>query len=61
MDGTVVTASAFVDAGYEGDLLAAAGGSFTVGREAMSKYNESKAGRRPDDSSNNGYEFKVWH
>jgi hypothetical protein len=33
-DGRVLSATAFVDASYEGDLLAAAGGSFVVGREA---------------------------
>ena len=32
---------------YEGDLLAAAGVKFTVGRESRAKYNESLAGRRP--------------
>jgi hypothetical protein len=31
----------FIDATYEGDLMAAAGVSYTVGREANSKYNET--------------------
>jgi len=34
----------FVDATYEGDLLAAAGVSYTVGREANSKYGETLNG-----------------
>eukprot|EP00038_Savillea_parva_P011236 m.196160 g.196160 ORF g.196160 m.196160 type:complete len:693 (-) comp19704_c0_seq1:6-2084(-) len=59
MDGTNLTASVFIDASYEGDLLAAAGGSWVVGREAQATYNESTAGRQPGDSSNFGYEFKI--
>lgn len=34
----------FIDATYEGDLLAAAGVSYTVGREANSQYNETLNG-----------------
>ncbi len=34
----------FIDATYEGDLMAAAGVSYTVGREANSKYNETLNG-----------------
>ena len=30
----------FIDATYEGDLLAAAGVSYTVGREANAQYGE---------------------
>jgi hypothetical protein len=37
---------------YEGDLMAAANVSFTVGREANTTYNESEAGRRNPSSSN---------
>jgi hypothetical protein len=40
-------ADIFIDASYEGDLLAAAGTSMTWGRESVSMYNESSAGRRP--------------
>ena len=59
-DGRTVTAKAFVDASYEGDLLASSTSSaaWTVGRESRSKYNESCAGRRPDDF-NRGYQFRV--
>ncbi len=41
-----VEAAVFVDATYEGDLLAAAGISYAVGREDRSLYGESLAGRR---------------
>jgi hypothetical protein len=41
---TTFQAAVWIDASYEGDLLARAGLSYTVGREARSKYNESLAG-----------------
>ena len=44
--GTIYKAKVFIDATYEGDLMAAAGVSYTVGREARDTYNESKAGVR---------------
>lgn len=40
------TARAFVDATYEGDLMAAAGVGFTIGRESRATFGESLAGRR---------------
>lgn len=39
-----ITAKYFIDASYEGDLMQAAGVSFTVGRESNATYNESWAG-----------------
>ena len=42
-----ITANVFIDATYEGDLMAHAGVSFTVGREGSSMYGEPVAGRRP--------------
>lgn len=45
--GEVYTASMFIDATYEGDLMAAAGVSYTVGREANSKYGETINGIQP--------------
>ena len=44
--GEAVTARAFVDATYEGDLLAAAGVSHAIGREGRALYGERHAGRR---------------
>lgn len=38
--GLRLQAKVFLDCSYEGDLMAAAGASFTVGREGMAKYNE---------------------
>lgn len=44
-DGKVVIrAMEFIDASYEGDLLAEAGVSYTVGREGKNKYDEPLAG-----------------
>ncbi|HEY3542006.1 MAG TPA: FAD-dependent oxidoreductase [Gaiellaceae bacterium] len=40
-------AAVYVDASYEGDLLAARGVPFAVGREAQSLYGERWAGRQP--------------
>lgn len=44
-EGQEYAASVFCDASYEGDLFAAAGASYAVGRESSEQYNESLAGR----------------
>jgi len=44
--GDTFSAKIFLDAGYEGDLMKAAGVSYTVGREGVDRYNESLAGRQ---------------
>ena len=52
-DGTSYQAREFIDTTYEGDLMAMAGVSFTVGREATSTYGESFAGvQNPGGSYN---------
>ena len=45
-DGRIFRAKMFIDATYEGDLMARAGVSYTVGREANSKYGETLDGIR---------------
>lgn len=40
------TAKSFVDATYEGDLMAAAGVSWTIGREGRKEFGESLAGKQ---------------
>src|SRR4051812_13458724 len=45
--GRVFSAKMFIDATYEGDLMAAAGVSFHVGREANSFYGETLNGVEP--------------
>jgi hypothetical protein len=44
--GSLVSASVFVDAGYEGDLMARAGVPCTYGRESRAEFNEEAAGVR---------------
>jgi hypothetical protein len=44
--GDTFAAKTFIDAGYEGDLMAAAGVSWTIGREGRREYGESLAGRQ---------------
>jgi hypothetical protein len=44
--GARARATYFIDASYEGDLLAAAGASFTVGRESNSTYGETLNGQQ---------------
>jgi hypothetical protein len=43
-DGTIYRAKEFIDATYEGDLMAQVGVSFTWGRESSATYGESLAG-----------------
>ncbi len=45
-DGTSLSAKMFIDASYTGDLMAAAGVSYIVGREANSTYGETFNGIR---------------
>jgi hypothetical protein len=45
-DGTEFTASIFIDAGYEGDLMAQSGVTWTYGREGTAQYGETLAGVR---------------
>ncbi len=46
-DGHVYRAKMFIDASYEGDLMAAAGVTYTWGRESNSQYGEMFNGVRP--------------
>nr|WP_256583832.1 FAD-dependent oxidoreductase [Burkholderia singularis] len=46
-DGSQYIAKIFIDASYEGDLMAKAGINHTQGREAKSQYNEALAGVGP--------------
>ena len=43
-DGTRFRGSSFIDASYEGDLMAAAGVPWTIGRESVTTYGEPLAG-----------------
>jgi hypothetical protein len=45
--GESLTASLYIDASYEGDLMAAAGVRYRIGRDAADEYDEPKSGIRP--------------
>ena len=51
LDGTTFVGKAFIDATYEGDLMAAAGVEYAVGREAAGQYGEQF----------NGVQTEVFH
>ncbi len=55
-DGTVYRARMFIDATYEGDLMAMAGVSFTFGREGTNVYGETLNGIR---ASTPAHQFGV--
>jgi hypothetical protein len=50
LSGKTYRAKMFIDATYVGDLMAAAGVSYTVGREPESQYSENMAGVRRGDT-----------
>jgi len=55
-DGGVVEADAFIDASYEGDVMARAGVGYVIGRESVSHYGESLNGIRQETPS---HQFEV--
>jgi len=57
--GTKFSAPVFIDAGYEGDLMAKAGVKHTVGREGREKYDESFAGRTELLDNHHQFKFSV--
>ena len=48
LDGSVFAGSAFIDATYEGDLMAAAGVTYKIGREGADEFGEEWAGVQKD-------------
>jgi hypothetical protein len=55
--GETIQAAVFIDATYEGDLMAAANVSYRVGREPANAYGESLAGQWQTISWKNVYQF----
>jgi hypothetical protein len=45
-DGDTFSAKAFIDATYEGDLMAASGVTWVIGREGRKEFNETYAGKQ---------------
>jgi hypothetical protein len=58
-DGSVFRARIFIDATYEGDLMAQADVSYTVGRESNAQYGETVNGIQPPARSPNSGKFEV--
>ncbi|HEY5592612.1 MAG TPA: FAD-dependent oxidoreductase [Paludibacter sp.] len=58
-DNSEVTAQVFIDAGYEGDLMARSGVSYTWGREGRKDYNESYAGLQPVSFTSHQIDTKL--
>ena len=58
-DGGAVTAKMFIDATYEGDLMALAGVSYTVGRESNKQYDETINGVRGPEHGPSSGRFSV--
>jgi hypothetical protein len=59
LDGTTYAGRAFVDATYEGDLMAAAGVSYTVGREANATYGETLNGVQTRNARSHQFTNRV--
>lgn len=57
-DAMTVRAQVFIDASYEGDLMAAAGVPWRVGREGKAEHGESLAPEQPDGQVQ-GYNFRL--
>lgn len=50
-DGSMIKAKVFIDAGYEGDLMARASVKYAVGRESKAEFGEEAAGIRFDKTA----------
>ena len=59
LDGSVFKGKQFIDASYEGDLMATAGVSYTTGREANSKYGETLNGVQTKRAVSHQFEYDV--
>ncbi len=59
LSGKVFSGRMFIDATYEGDLMAAAGVSYTVGREANAKYKETLNGVQTKNAVSHQFDKPV--
>lgn len=59
LDGRMYRGKMFVDATYEGDLMAAAGVSYSIGRECNEVYGETINGCQPDARGSNHHNFMT--
>ena len=59
LDGTEYFARVFIDATYEGDLMASAGVSYAVGRESNETYNETLNGVQTRNAVSHQFDYNV--
>ena len=59
LSGLTLNGRAFIDATYEGDLMAAAGASFTVGRESNSTFGETLNGVQTERARSHQFDYPV--
>ena len=59
LNGEIFKGKQFIDATYEGDLMASAGVSYTTGREANSQYNETLNGVNIRTAKHHQFELEV--
>ncbi len=59
LNGEVFKAKVFIDASYEGDLMASAGVSYTVGRESNAQYGETLNGVNTKQARYHQFEMDV--
>ncbi|RUL81771.1 FAD-dependent oxidoreductase [Tautonia sociabilis] len=59
IDGRTFSGKQFIDATYEGDLMAAAGVSYTVGRESNATYGETLNGVQTARAVSHQFDFPV--
>ena len=59
LDGTTYAGRVFIDATYEGDLMAAAGVSYTVGRESSATYDEPLNGVQTKNARSHQFSNRV--
>ncbi len=59
LSGKTLAGRVFLDCTYEGDLMAAAGVSFTVGREANSVYRETLNGVQIENARKHQFDYPV--
>lgn len=59
LSGKVFQARMFADATFEGDLMAAAGVTFTVGRESNARYGETINGNQINNGHTHQFDFNI--
>ena len=59
INGNTYKSKLFIDASYEGDLMAASNISWTIGRESIEQYNETYAGRQKPIIGKDNFKYYI--